>query len=311
MKAHKNKVPWEIINDDIVIKVPKYFNYEVNLNYLMRNLDECMFKIDNNCVMTVISTTSNDYLINLTNDSNDKLHIKILTNKQSLNEQDLKEIVNYVIDWFHLDYDLTLFYKMASNDPLLKPVIKDLQGLRLCGVPNLFEALCWGIIGQQINLPFAYQLKKQFVTTFGKSIDYKNDNYWIFPKAETIAKLTIDDFNNIKMTTRKKEYLLGIAELMATGQLTKAGLREHNDLKTAEKTLTKIRGIGPWTANYVLMRCLRYENAFPIADVGLHNAIKKLKNLPEKPTKPLLQSLGERWDPFQAYATFYLWRTLY
>ncbi len=57
------------------------------------------------------------------------------------------------------------------------------------------------------------------------------------------------------------------------------------NFKDAEKNLIKIRGIGPWTANYVLMRCLRFPTAFPIDDVGLIRSIKILRNMNRTPTK--------------------------
>ena len=77
----------------------------------------------------------------------------------------------------------------------------------------------------------------------------------------------------------------------------------------AEKLLVRIRGIGPWTANYVLMRCLRFPTAFPIDDVGLHNVIKLLTGSETKPTK--IKEYATTWTNWESYATFYLWRTLY
>jgi len=112
------------------------------------------------------------------------------------------------------------------------------------------------------------------------------------------------------MTVRKSEYIIGIAQLMDNGELSKEKLLAM-DFKEAEKSLTRIRGIGPWTANYVLMRCLRFPTAFPIDDVSLHNAIKFLRGSENKPTKEELMELSLNWSGWQAYAVFYLWRVLY
>ena len=98
---------------------------------------------------------------------------------------------------------------------------------------------------------------------------------------------------------------------MVEGKLTKEQLLEAGSLKQAEKQLVSIRGIGPWTANYVLMRCLRMPAAFPIDDVGLHNAIKHLLGLEAKPTKKEILQLSAAWANWESYATFYLWRFLY
>lgn len=102
----------------------------------------------------------------------------------------------------------------------------------------------------------------------------------------------------------------GIAKLMANGELSRGKLMKMN-FKDAEKNLIKIRGIGPWTANYVLMRCLRFQTAFPIDDVGLINSIKILRNMNRKPTKDEMLEISFPWKNWESYATFYLWRVLY
>ena len=81
--------------------------------------------------------------------------------------------------------------------------------------------------------------------------------------------------------------------------------------KEAEKNLIKIRGIGPWTANYVLMRCLRFQTAFPIDDVGLMHSIKTLRHMNRKPTKDEILEVSFPWKNWESYAVFYLWRVLY
>lgn len=97
---------------------------------------------------------------------------------------------------------------------------------------------------------------------------------------------------------------------MESRELSREKFMKMN-VKDAEKNLTKIRGIGPWTANYVLMRCLRFPTAFPIDDVGLMNSIKLLRNMNRKPTKDEILEISLPWKKWESYATFYLWRVLY
>ncbi|CJH87467.1 DNA-3-methyladenine glycosylase II [Streptococcus pneumoniae] len=179
------------------------------------------------------------------------------------------------------------------------------------GIPDLFEALCWGILGQQITLTYAYTLKRRLVENFGEHVEWNGNKYLIFPLPQKIAKLTVEDLLPLKMTIKKCEYLIGVAQLMVDGKLTKQSLLHTNDHKKAEKLLVSIRGIGPWTANYVLMRCLRFPTAFPIDDVGLHNVIKLLTGSETKPTKKEIKEYATTWTNWESYATFYLWRTLY
>lgn len=83
-----------------------------------------------------------------------------------------------------------------------------------------------------------------------------------------------------------------------------------NVLFYAKKEEAEKHGFGPWTANYVMMRCLRDPSAFPIEDVGLHNALKQQLKLSEKPGLAEIRQLAAAWQGWEAYATFYLWRSL-
>ncbi|MFB5197167.1 DNA-3-methyladenine glycosylase family protein [Neobacillus sp. KR4-4] len=290
-----------------MIELPEEFDLKANLGYLERNKNECMYEVENDTITRVIAIDEIPTLVRIkVNDSN-QMVVHFLKGKP----QETIDVVQYIREWFDLDNDLTPFYQMAKTDPFLKMTVEKFYGLRLIGIPDLFEALCWGVLGQQINLSFAYTLKKQFVEKFGESIDWEGKKYWIFPSYKRIAKLTPIDLADIKMTVKKSEYIIGIAQLMASGELSKEKLREAENFKEVEKSLIKIRGIGPWTANYVLMRCLRFPAAFPIDDAGLINAIKTLLNMDRKPTKEEILKISIPWRNWESYATFYLWRVLY
>jgi DNA-3-methyladenine glycosylase II len=306
-----NMESWQDVNGEIVIDLPEDFDIKVNLGYLARNKNECMFEVENEIISRVIVVGAIRTLVQIRVNEFNQMIVQFLNGSRPQNQSERAAVVLYIREWFDLDLDLTPFYEMASADPLLNGPVQEFYGLRVIGIPDLFEALCWGILGQQINLAFAYTLKRQFVEKFGESIEWNGKKYWLFPTFDQIAQLTPEDLADIKMTLKKSEYIIGAAKLMASGELTKEKLVRLDSHKEAEKRLVKIRGIGPWTANYVLMRCLRYTSAYPIDDVGLHNAIKHLTGAAKKPAKEELINLSLRWENWQAYATFYLWRVLY
>ncbi|MFC4801453.1 DNA-3-methyladenine glycosylase family protein [Neobacillus sp. GCM10023253] len=302
---------WHEVNGNIIIKLPEDFNLKANLGYLERNKNECMFEVENGIITKAVAVGGTLALVQIHVNDRNQMIVQFLKDTRPGNPAECAAVVSYIREWFDLDRDLKSFYEMAKSDPLLKNPVQEFYGLRVIGVPDLFEALCWGVLGQQINLAFAYTLKRQFVEKFGDSIEYNGKNYWLFPSYDQIAQLTPADLADIKMTLKKSEYIIGIAQLMASGELSKEKLLQMENLKEVEKSLIKIRGIGPWTANYVMMRCLRFTSAYPIDDVGLHNAIKHLTGSGKKPTKEELLKLSQRWANWQAYATFYLWRVLY
>ncbi|MFK3893407.1 DNA-3-methyladenine glycosidase II [Bacillus subtilis] len=301
---------WHEVNDVIVITLPEIFDMNANLGYLTREKNECMYEIENNIITKVIAIGEIRSLVQVSVINNKQMIVQFLNDSRPVEQWKREEIVKYIHEWFDLDNDLTPFYELAKADPLLKMPARKFYGLRVIGIPDLFEALCWGVLGQQINLAFAYSLKKQFVEAFGDSIEWNGKKYWVFPPYERIARLTPTDLADIKMTVKKSEYIIGIARLMASGQLSREKLMKMN-FKDAEKNLIKIRGIGPWTANYVLMRCLRFPTAFPIDDVCLIRSIKILRNMNRKPTKDEILEISFSWKKWESYATFYLWRVLY
>nr|WGD87433.1 DNA-3-methyladenine glycosidase II [Bacillus subtilis] len=301
---------WHEVNDVIVITLPEIFDMNANLGYLTREKNECMYEIENNIITKVIAIGEIRSLVQVSVINNKQMIVQFLNDSRPVEQWKREEIVKYIHEWFDFDNDLTPFYEMAKADPLLKMPARKFYGLRVIGIPDLFEALCWGVLGQQINLAFAYSLKKQFVEAFGDSIEWNGKKYWVFPPYERIARLTPTDLADIKMTVKKSEYIIGIARLMASGELSREKLMKMN-FKDAEKNLIKIRGIGPWTANYVLMRRLRFPTAFPIDDVGLIRSIKILRNMNRKPTKDEILEISFSWKTWESYATFYLWRVLY
>ncbi|SEM87982.1 DNA-3-methyladenine glycosylase [Paenibacillus sp. OV219] len=298
----------------IQIKPPSAFSYDRTVDYLSRSDKECMFLVEDRMVTRLITTSSGPVLIRLSSLVDGGINLEFpsrAADDSDLTEDIRTEAAAYVRDWFDLDRDLAPFFELAEQDDLLRECASRFYGLRLVGIDDLFEAMCWGIMGQQINLPFAYTLKRRFVEEYGAYQDYEGKRYFTFPTPDTIARLSLEDLTPMQLTTRKAEYLIGTAKEMVEGRLSKEQLLALGDLAKIEKALTSIRGIGPWTANYVLMRCLRVPAAFPIADVGLHNALKLLLDRADKPSIAEIKELSAGWGDWKAYATFYLWRLLY
>ncbi|WP_108669918.1 DNA-3-methyladenine glycosylase family protein [Peribacillus acanthi] len=288
----------------IQLILPEEFRFSECLTFLGRSSQEILHEVSDNSFYKLIKVDEEHILL------------KVKCEEHSLNIEFLGTIPNqfsrlqaakYVWELFDLDRDLQSFYRLTDKDPILAPLIKKHFGLRIIGIPNLFEALCWAIMGQQINLTFAYTLKRRFVENFGEPFIYQDKTYWLFPSPEKIAQLDIADLTTLQFTTRKAEYILGISKQMATGLLTKEEL-VHSD---SQQILLNIRGVGKWTADYVRMKCLLDPSAFPIADVGLHNAIMYQLGLDKKPSIKEIKEFALNWKGWEGYATFYLWRTLY
>ncbi|MGE8080042.1 DNA-3-methyladenine glycosylase family protein [Peribacillus loiseleuriae] len=160
------------------------------------------------------------------------------------------------------------------------------------------------IIHQQLNLSFAHTLTERYVKTFGFEID----GVPFFPTPEHAAKLTVEELRDIQFSTRKAEYVIGLSQKIANGELHLEQLAEKTDTEIIN-TLVKIRGIGNWTAENFLLFGVGRPDLFPVADIGIQRALQQLYNLPQKPTKEEMLKLSESWSPYLSYASLYLWRS--
>jgi len=291
-----------------ITDLPKAFSFSQCLHFLNRSRLEALHEVGDDYVRKLLPGTRKPFLIEIKSPQPNQLSIELI-NQKNPSAKRIAYVRSFVEDWFDLNTDLKQFYKLAKKDALLAPLIKQFYGLRLIGIPDFFEAISWAIIGQQINLTFAYSLKKRLVEKYGQQSIYKKQAYFLFPTPASIAQLTPEDLRPMQFSQRKAEYLIGVAQLIESGQLSKEKLSQL-DFESAKKELVKIRGIGNWSANYVIMKCLLNPDAFPIEDVGLHNAIKKQLQLDQKPSLESIEQMATAWKGWKGYATFYLWQSL-
>jgi DNA-3-methyladenine glycosylase II len=290
----------------LLLPVPKEFSYEMNYQFLERSPRELLHKVKDGAVQKVLKAGDEKILFSI-KQGDGKLIVSFVNGTPT---REAKEFVrNYIIEWFDLETDLAPFYKFVAKDKLLGPLVKKYFGYRIMGQPDLFESIIWAVLGQQINLQFAYTLKQRFVERFGERLHFENESWYLFPEPKLVAGLTDDVLLPLQFSKQKSRYTIGIAEIFAAGEMSReklAGL----PLQDAKEQLMKIKGIGNWTANYALMKTFRYPDAFPLEDAGVHNAIKNLKNMNRKPTLDEVKRLFKKYKGWEAYATLYLWKSL-
>jgi DNA-3-methyladenine glycosylase II len=219
-------------------------------------------------------------------------------------------IRRYISHWLHLDADLCSFYDFAAKDTVLASLTERYKGLRLIGIPDLFEALTWSITGQQITLGFAYTLRQRFIQAFGHHAVIDGKDHYVYPHPSVIAALEPASLISMQFSRSKADYIIRLAQSMTDGHLTAEQL-ENMDYQQAREHLISFRGIVNWSANYVLMKYHRHHQALPLEDAGLHNALKYQLQLSSKPSLADVKAYTQHWKEHAAYATFYLWRSLY
>ncbi len=285
------------------IPIPQNFSFQECLWFLDRNYDDCLHEVRPNAVKKAIFIDNEPTLIEIT-ESDKNLIINVLIGNNSE-----IQILDFVKDWFDYDRDMKNFYQLLNRDADLKYMATEYKGLRLLAIPDLFEALCWSIIGQQINLTFAYKLKRRFTEAYGTKLTCEGADYYLFPKPEIVANIKVEDLLPYQFSNRKAEYLIEIAKQFVSGNISKEILSSKTT-DEAIRLLVSVRGIGEWTANYALMKSLKRLECVTYGDVGLYNALHNLKGYDKRPSLETLNSFFENFKNWEAYTVFYLWRSL-
>ena len=297
------------LKNNIILKFEPPFSFQECVKHLGRSDLECLYEITSEAIIRPVKLRNRAYICEFRLLDSTQLQLTILNLMSPITAQEWLELEKWGRDWLDLNTSINFFYEDCEKDKLLKPLIEKHYGLRLIGIPDLFEALSWAIIGQQINLNFAYILKKQLVEVYGDCFIFEDKKYYCFPSPDKVTACTIEDLQRLQFSRQKAEYIIGVANLMASGELYKLELIDL-ELEDLIEHLVKIRGIGQWSAHYVAMKTFRHPNAFPIQDVGLLNAVKKQLKLPTKPSREEMLRYAKSWNGWEAYATFYLWQSL-
>jgi DNA-3-methyladenine glycosylase II len=204
-----------------------------------------------------------------------------------------------------LRIDPAPFLALAGEDPLMGAVARQRPGLRIVQSATIFEALTWAIIGQQINLTFAIALRRTFILQAGVQ---HSSGLWCYPEARQVAALDVEDLTSRKFSRSKAETLLRLARMVADGELT---LERSGDIAGASAALLAVKGIGPWTVNYALLRGYGYADCSLHGDVAIRAAFQHLLGEDAKPDMARTEALLERYKPHRTMAAAHLWASLH
>lgn len=187
----------------------------------------------------------------------------------------------------------------------LDVLIEGREGLRIPQSPTPFDGLVWSIVGQQVGIGFAATLRRRVSVVAGVPL---NGVMSAPPTAERVAQLSVDELLPLQFSRRKAEYLIGAAQAVAEGRLD-FNLLMNGPPTRAEQSLLALRGIGPWSANYLMMRSLGFADCVPVGDTGLTSALARFFGV-ARPDPEQTLALMARFRPFRSLATFHLWRSL-
>lgn len=211
-----------------------------------------------------------------------------------------------LVNMLGLRIDPAAFARLTAGDALFAPLVARDPGLRVIQSATVFEALSWAIIGQQINLPFAIALRRSFIEQAGRA---HPSGLWCYPEAGDVARLDLEQLTSRKFSRAKAETLLRLARLVADGELDLEPDAAGDPSSVSERLLA-VKGIGPWTVNYALLRGYGYPDCSLHGDVAVRSAIGRLLGGESRPSIAEAEAFLQAYRPQRTLAAAYLWASL-
>lgn len=212
------------------------------------------------------------------------------------------QVVARVRSMFDVDCDpQAIAHGLAPLEDVLPGAVR--EGTRLPGCFNPFETACRAVLGQQISVVAANKLAARVVKRYGTPVETDVEGLThAFPTpADLLALESIEDaLGELGVIRTRSRVIAQIARALEEGSLDFG----PGALATEQvEGLRSIKGVGPWTANYIAMRVLSYPDAFLEKDAGVAHA------LPDMTPKERLEA-AEEWRPWRSYAAVSLWNSL-
>ena len=189
---------------------------------------------------------------------------------------------------------------LSKADPVLARIIAEVGPLGIMPRAERFQALARTIIFQQLAGAAANAIYNRFVDLFPGAP---------FPSAEQVLAKSDAELRGVGLSEKKALYIKDLAAHVRDGTLNFHRFHRMTDDEIVTD-LTRVKGIGKWTAEIFLMFNLGRPDIMPADDLGVQNAVKRYYRMRHRPNRKRLLRHAERWRPYRSAAAWYLWRSL-
>ena len=186
---------------------------------------------------------------------------------------------------------------LLRSDKKLGPLIRRIGPCSMRITKDPFQTLVEAIIYQQLSEASATAITKRFLKLYKK-----------FPTPRQVNNTTDKKLKDIGLSGTKINYMKGLAKLVVKKEIDFRKISKLSDEQVIEE-LTKIKGIGNWTAQIYLMFCLQRKDVFPVGDLGIQKGIRDLFSLKELPDPKTMEKFSARWKPNRSIACWYIWKS--
>ena len=203
-----------------------------------------------------------------------------------------------------LEQPVEAFEAAHGAHPQLGPLIARQPGLRVPLTATPFEALSWAVTGQQISVGAAVAARRKLIVAAGVQ---HSSGLWCYPDAGRLAGLDEVALRAAGFSRSKSDCLLTLSRLVEAGQLPLDPWADAPPVELLRAQLLQVRGIGPWTVNYALLRGFGWLDGSLHGDAAVRRNLQVLLGLPDKPTEAQTRDWLAAFAPWRALAAAHLW----
>jgi DNA-3-methyladenine glycosylase II len=216
-----------------------------------------------------------------------------------------KNVLLLIRSLLGLTIDLQPFYVLSDKNESIERLVRQFAGVRPPRFPSIFESLINAIACQQLTLDSCILLLNRFAERFGAEFKEGDKILYAFPRPEDLTDASQEDIRKLGFSNQKARAIKELSARVMDNTINFAGLDRMGN-KEAIEYLLAIRGIGRWSAEYVLLRGLGRLDTFPGDDVGARNNMQRLFHLDKKPNYEEIKKLTSQWHPYEGLVYFHL-----
>lgn len=230
----------------------------------------------------------------------------VVTTTPSLRTPAEREFVRSTLnDLLGLRIDLRDWYRTAGRDPRLHALAQRFRGMKPPKFPSLFEALVTAFACQQLSLVVCLELLNRLARLCDVRVGKGANAHYAFPPPRRVARIAPPDGQALGFSGQKIRALLTLASGIESGQVDFGGMADQSDEQVSAR-LCELRGVGRWTADYVMLRGLRRLNIFPGDDVGAQKSLARWLGRPSPLDYAGVTKAVAKWQPYAGMVYFHL-----
>jgi DNA-3-methyladenine glycosylase II len=226
-----------------------------------------------------------------------------LFSAEHITEEMQNAVVERMTFFLSLKDDLQPFYRIGREDADFAPIIELLYGYHQVKFLTPFENACWAVFTQRNPMKIAQKTKQALIEKYGNHLEVNENVYWAFPEPIQIAIVNEGELLKVIRNDRRTEYLIATAR--AFSEVNEEFLKTAPD-EEVESWLRNIKGIGEWSATFIMIRGLGRLERIPLTETRLLEAASKVYGHGEELSREDLKCLAEKYGSWQGYWAHYL-----